>query len=215
MSRLALVLFLFVQSVWAEDLSEYLGLSSTVEAERHAQVLDRLGVNWRGYQLFFLVSDSMPADVIQYYCQVAPFVGARVVYRGIGADFESVLDWYKERNDDCLEGVGGVRASVVLDARLFEDFDISAVPAVVAVVGSMRPSGKLGGYAFIGSERVGSILERLEGLGLDSKKRLDYYSRLSSLDAANRDDWARQLFLKDDVNDGGDYDTSIFKFIDR
>lgn len=102
--------------------------SEALTAERR-RILEFLGIDPDGSSaLFVFVSWSMPLELLRAYALEAMWSGATLVVRGVppGRDFGDFL------TNDLRELVyGKAAAHVALDPRMFDAFQVRAVPAIV------------------------------------------------------------------------------------
>lgn len=97
-------------------------------AERE-QVLAALGIDDNESRVYLFASFDMPEKLLQSYLQEAIWSGAIVVFRGIprGKTLREFItqDMYR------LIGKKGASATIQIDPRLFDDFQVNAVPTIV------------------------------------------------------------------------------------
>lgn len=80
-------------------------------------------------QLYILVSTSMPESLIKSYIRDAYWTGATLIYKGLKKD-QTISQFIRENIEPLLAGKGPT-ATATIDPRLFDLFEVSAVPAIV------------------------------------------------------------------------------------
>lgn len=82
--------------------------------------------------LFYLLSWSMPIEMLRAYVLEAHWGGGQVVFRGVPPDKSLVEHVTKDYVQLSRQGVG-LDAPVTMDPRMFDMFAVDAVPAIVLV----------------------------------------------------------------------------------
>lgn len=80
-------------------------------------------------QLYILVSTSMPDSLIKSYIRDAYWTGATLIYKGLKKD-QTIAQFIRENIEPLIAGKGPT-ATATIDPRLFDIFEVSAVPAIV------------------------------------------------------------------------------------
>jgi type-F conjugative transfer system pilin assembly protein TrbC len=99
-------------------------------AGQRDKVLKFLGINPQGDgALYYFVSFSMPLEMIRSYVLEAMWSGGTVVVRGLPKG-RTMRQFFTEDLRQLIYGKGAA-ANISLDPRLFEAYDVQAVPSIV------------------------------------------------------------------------------------
>lgn len=94
------------------------------------KVLKFLGVDPKGNaNLYYFVSFSMPVEMLRSYVLEAMWSGGTIVVRGVPPG-RSIKDFFTEDLRQLIYAKGA-SANISLDPRLFESYNVQAVPAIV------------------------------------------------------------------------------------
>lgn len=99
-------------------------------AEDREKVLKFLGINPNGDSaLYYFVSFEMPIEVLRSYVVEAMWAGGTLVFRGVPPD-RDFKDFLTKDLQSLVYGKGA-SASLSIDPRLFDAYQVTAVPTIV------------------------------------------------------------------------------------
>lgn len=105
-------------------------IASATMAQDRKQVLEFLGVNADGESgLYYFVSWSMPIEVLRSYAVEAMWAGGTLVFKGIPAGMD-MKTYISNSLGDLVYGKGA-SASISIDPRLYDVYDVKVVPTIV------------------------------------------------------------------------------------
>ena len=105
------------------------GVADENDAIKREQALNLLGLSETRSHLYVFISYSMPEGVIKAYAREALWSGATLVVKGL-EEGETIEGFMNNKANPLVKGKG-YAASLNIDPRLFDAFDIQYVPTVV------------------------------------------------------------------------------------
>lgn len=115
---------------WVEDLQRgAAGIANKALAADREKVLDLMGISDDESRIYVFVSFSMPIELLRSYVREAIWSGAILVFRGIPEGMN--LREFVTQKLYPLIGRKGASATIQIDPKLFDSFEVSAVPTIV------------------------------------------------------------------------------------
>jgi len=105
------------------------GIANINDAVKREEALNLLGLSETRNHLYIFISYSMPEDMIRAYAREAFWAGATLVVKGL-EEGEEIMDFVQKKAHPLVEGKGYM-ASLNIDPRMFDAFDIQYVPSIV------------------------------------------------------------------------------------
>ena len=116
---------------WADTMKKnaQLGAANEEFAADREKLMKLLGINEHEHRLYVFVSESMPEPLIRSYAAEAFWAGASLVYRGLPPDMK-LSDFIRDKAARFQDPTGAV-AQTQIDPRLFDTYNVTAVPTIV------------------------------------------------------------------------------------
>ncbi len=105
------------------------GVADENHAIKREEALNLLGLSETRNHLYVFISYSMPEAVIKAYAREAMWAGATLVVKGL-EEGETIEDFMNKKANPLIKGKG-YTASMNIDPRLFDAFNIEYVPTTV------------------------------------------------------------------------------------
>ena len=109
-----------------EMVAGYAGEQEAIDREK---ILNFMGLSETRNHLYIFVSYSMPEDMIRAYAREALWSGATLIIKGFEPD-ETFKDFMRDKGLKLINNQG-LTASLQIDPKLFESFDVEYVPTIV------------------------------------------------------------------------------------
>ncbi len=115
---------------WAEELQRgAAGIADKALAADREKVLEFMGLSDDESRIYVFVSFSMPLELLRAYVREAIWSGAILVFRGIPEGMN--LREFVTQKLYPLIGRKGASATIQIDPKLFDSFEVSSVPTIV------------------------------------------------------------------------------------